>query len=312
MPARKHVCVVGSANMDLVVSCDRFPLPGETLLAGEFATYAGGKGANQAVAAARLGWPVRFIGKTGNDTFREGLVASLEAAGIDTGSLLADPSASTGVALITVDGTGQNTILVASGSNMRLAPDDLDARLFEGAGVVLLQLEIPIDTVRRAAELGRAAGAVVILNPAPAQAVPDDLLRLVDIITPNESEAAALAGPDPGGDADPVVAARRLVERGVACVIVTIGGDGALLVDAHGVRRFSAVPVEVVDTTAAGDAFNGGLAVRLAAGDSVDAGIEYASRVAACCVARNGAQNAMPTADEVSALAALSEKSTVS
>lgn len=302
---RDIVLVVGSANMDLVVSCDRFPQPGETLLARDFGMYPGGKGANQAVACAKLGGQVDFLGKMGRDGFRERLAASLEEDGVGLKHLLIDPDTPTGIALITVDGDGQNEILVVSGSNMKLTPADLEARrdLFAGASVVLLQLEIPIETVRKAVELARVGGAAVILNPAPAQSLPPSLLAGVDLLTPNETEASILTGMAVEDEASAEAAARRLLEMDVGAVIVTRGAEGALLVTADAVHSFPARSVRAVDTTAAGDAFNGALAFALASGQTLEQAIPFANTVAAYAVTRKGAQTSMPTQDELAAFA---------
>lgn len=299
------VLVVGSANMDMVVSCERFPRPGETLLARDFGMYPGGKGANQAVACAKLGGHVEFLGKMGLDGFRERLVDRLERDGVGLRHLLQDPDAPTGIALITVDGDGQNEILVVPGSNMRLTPADLEARrdLFAAASVVLLQLEIPLETVQTAVELAGAAGATVILNPAPAQSLPPSLLAGVDLLTPNETEAAVLTGISVTDAASAKAAARRLLEVGVGAVIITRGAEGALLVTGDVVHSFPARQVQAVDTTAAGDAFNGALAFALAQGQPLADAVPFANTVAAYSVTRNGAQTSMPTREEMASFA---------
>lgn len=285
----------------MVVQCDRFPQPGETVLGADFGMYPGGKGANQAVACARLGGHVHFLGKMGHDLFRKKLTESLRQDDVDLDALLCDEEAPTGVAFIAVDGGGENQITVVAGSNMRLRSEELDERedLFERAAVVLLQLEIPLETVERAVALGRRHGATVILNPAPACELPDGLLAQVDLLTPNESEAARLAGVEVGDEASAEQAARRLLECGVGRVIVTLGAQGALLVTPDRSRLFPVRQVEVVDTTAAGDAFNGALAFALAAGRSLEDGVVLANAVAAHVVTHRGAQVSMPTMDEV-------------
>ena len=287
--------------MDMVVACDDFPRPGETILANDFGRFPGGKGANQAVACARLGGRTVFLGKMGDDPFRADLAATLEASGVSLDGLLTDAEAPTGVALITVDRHGENSIVVASGSNLRLTPADLNAHetLFAQAAVVLVQLEIPLETVGRAAELARAHGATFILNPAPAQRLPDALLRLVDVLTPNQGEAAQLAGHLPDGIETAEAAAHALLGRGVGQVVVTLGPNGAMLVGPDGVERFEAVPVQPVDTTAAGDAFNGALAFALAGGQSLAEAIPLANLVAAFAVTRRGAQPSMPAAADL-------------
>jgi ribokinase len=300
-PGKPTILVVGSANMDLVVSCDRFPQPGETLFAHTFATYPGGKGANQAVAGARLGGRVLFLGKMGRDAFQKELERSLVQNGVCLDYLLTDPEAPTGVALITVDGQGQNEILVASGSNMKLTPAELEANrsLFAEASVVLLQLEVPVETVARAIELARQEGATVVLNPAPAQPLPASLLAGVDLLTPNETEAAVLTGLDVQDEASAEAAARHLLDLGVGTVIITLGARGALLVTPERAQRFPALRVQAVDTTAAGDAFNGALALALAQDAPWEAAVPFANAVAAFAVTRRGAQPSMPTLDEL-------------
>lgn len=295
------VLVVGSANMDMVVMCPRFPQPGETILAQDFGMFPGGKGANQAVACAKLGGHVCFLGKMGSDPFRDRLVAALERDGVRLDGLLTDDEAPTGVALITVDGQGQNEIVVASGSNMRLTPEDLDAHsaLFAEAAVVLVQLEIPLETVARAVELARTHGATVILNPAPAQAIPDSILQGVDYITPNQTEASQLAGLPADGRFSAESAAQELVNRGARHVITTIGEEGALLVSSSGTEHFPAVQVHAVDTTAAGDAFNGALAYALADGLPLPEAIRLANAVAGYAVTQHGAQTSMPGREEL-------------
>lgn len=283
--------------MDLTASCVRFPKPGETVFGDTFATVPGGKGANQAVACARLGREVWLLAKFGRDAFRDELTASLRADGVRLDHVLEDPEAPTGVALITVDRTGENQILVVSGSNMRFMPEEIEARsgVFTRAAVVLLQLEIPVDTVRRAAVLARTYGARVILNPAPARPLPDTLLRHVDVLTPNETEAERLSGEAVVDHVSAVRAAETLLERGVGCVIVTLGAAGCVRVDASGSRAFPAPAVRAVDTTAAGDAFNGALAGGLARGLTLDEATALAVHASAFSVTRPGAQPSMPT-----------------
>ncbi len=297
----RSVLVVGSANMDMVVLTKRFPKPGETVLAHEFGMYPGGKGANQAVACAKLGGDVTFLGKMGRDMFRERLLSSLESEGVDLSNVLVDENAPTGIALITVDGEGQNEIVVVSGSNMKLTVADISAqeKLFDRAGVVMLQLEIPLETVVRAAHMAKERGAAVILNPAPATALPNELLEAVDYITPNESEAELLTGRSVSDAASCVEAARALLERGVSHVILTVGDRGVVHVSADGVHSYPAYRVNVVDTTAAGDAFNGALAYAIGRGDGLEEALPFANAVAASCVTRMGAQTSMPLLRDV-------------
>lgn len=291
--------------MDLVVRCDSFPKPGQTILGRDFAMFPGGKGANQAVAAAKLGAEVYFLGKMGRDAFGDRLRASLQQDGVRLDYLLEDPEVATGTALITVDSTGQNEIIVASGSNMRLTPQDVRARreVFSRVSVVLLQLEIPLETVQESARLAKEARCRVILNPAPARALPEELIRMVDLITPNETEVAALMR-QRATDTDSVVAAAAQLsqEKGVE-IIVTLGRDGATHF-ANGHRAsYPARPVTAVDTTAAGDAFNGALAFALSAEMPVAEAIPLANAVAALSVTRAGAQPSMPDAAELAAFA---------
>lgn len=285
--------------MDMVVSCARFPRPGETLLGGDFGMYPGGKGANQAVACARLGGTVDFLGKMGDDVFRERLTASLKADGVRIDALQVDPEAPTGIALITVSDEGENQIIVVSGSNMRLTPEEVEAAhaLFAASSVVLAQLEVPLETVARAAQM--AEDALFILNPAPARELPRTLLQHVDILTPNQTEAAVLAGMEVNDSASAEAAARHLRAQGVVTVIVTLGAQGALCVGEAGVRHYDAVPVQTVDSTGAGDAFNGALALALAEGRGLDEAIPFANTVAAFAVTRRGAQTSMPTREEL-------------
>lgn len=295
------VVVVGSANIDIVVSCERFPKAGETMLGNEFGMYPGGKGANQASTCALLGADVRFLAKVGRDAFRDRLVESFHSNGIDTAHVLVQDDAPTGIALITVDGRGQNQIIVVSGSNMLLSASDVreNARIFDEAGVVALQLEIPLETVVEAAKCGKDAGAAVILNPAPARRLPDTLLRRVDYLTPNESEASLLSGIEVDGIESAERAARVLLDRGVGTVIVTLGAEGALLVSPDAARHFPAFRVHAVDTTAAGDAFNGALAHALGLGKNLEDAIEHANGAAAFAVTRMGAQTSLPSSAEL-------------
>ena len=296
--------VVGSLNMDLVVRVAHLPAPGETILGGEFHTIPGGKGANQAVAAARLGAEVTMVGRVGTDGFGQTLRANLASEGINVSCLHSDPSASTGVALITVDQPGQNTIVVASGANMRLTPAEIEAAFAQIAGVevVMMQLESPIDCVETAARLALRSGARTILNPAPARSLPATLLAQVDILVPNEIEASLLSGV-PVSDLDTADrAARQLFTHGIKTVVVTLGGKGALLVANKNEAsvHIPAYPVQVVDTTAAGDAFVAGLAIGLGEGMSLFEAVQLGNAAGALSVTHLGAQPSLPTRQEVS------------
>lgn len=298
---RSGILVVGSANMDMVVTTRRFPSPGETVFGHSFNMYPGGKGANQAVAAAMLGGRVHFIGKMGRDIFRQKLCAAMRRSGVVLDGVSVDHSAPTGIALITVDHSGQNQIVVLSGSNMVLMPRDVDRerRLFARAGVLLTQLEIPLAAVRKAIHHAKQHGLTVILNPAPARRLSRLLLRNVDYLTPNETELQVLADARVTNVRSAERAARRLLEQGVGSVLVTLGAQGCLLVGAGTVRLFPARPVRPVDTTAAGDTFNGALAFGLAEGRSVDDAIRLANDAAAFSVTRRGAQSSMPSMAEL-------------
>lgn len=305
--SRNAILVIGSANMDLVVSTQRFPQPGETLFGNKFGMYPGGKGANQAVAAAKLGGEVYFLGKMGNDLFRERLCVGMRNDGVQLDHLLIDPNESTGMALITVDSNGQNEIVVVSGSNMNLSPADIVSKraLFAVAKIVLLQLEIPLDTVTQSARLAKEHGATVILNPAPARELPQELLRLVDYLTPNETEAELLTKQAVHDQTSAQTAAMKLLAQGVKNVILTLGEKGALLVNHEKAELFPAKKVQAVDTTAAGDAFNGALAFSLANDKTVEEAIRFANTVAAYSATKMGAQSSMPTMKDVTQTAGL-------
>ncbi len=298
MPNR--IVVVGSSNTDMIVPADRLPAPGETVLGGDLVMAPGGKGANQAVAAARVGGNVTFVARIGQDIFGHAALENLKREGLDTRYVTQDLAAPSGVALIVVGPNGQNLIAVAPGANSRLTPTDVQAAssVFRQARAVLLQLETPLEAVEAAARIGRAEGATIILNPAPAQRLPESLLRLVNILTPNETEAMQLTGAN-----SPETAALALLRAGVQTVLVTLGEDGVLVAKSvEFIQHMPAFSVHAVDTTAAGDAFNGGLAAALARGDDLDAAIRYAQAVAALSVTRMGAQPSLPTAAEVEKL----------
>jgi ribokinase len=301
------IVIVGSLNADLCVQVPRFPARGETITGGGFTILPGGKGANQACAAGRLGGHAAMVGQVGPDAQAEMLLASLRYAGVDVSLVATDDSAATGVALITVDHAGENQIVLAPGANGTFTPDRLAPAepAIRAARVVLLQLEVPMGTVARAAAIARAAGVTVILDPAPAVPLPDDLLALADYLTPNEGELALLAdGAITAGEAGSAVIdaqAGRLRARGCRSVLVKLGARGARLVTADGAVEWPAVPVRAVDTTAAGDAFNGALAVALAEGHPIGEAVRFATVAAAISVTRPGAQPSMPTRDEVEA-----------
>jgi ribokinase len=296
-----RVTVVGSLNMDLVARAPRIPQPGETIIGDDFRTVPGGKGANQAVAAARLGAQVSMVGRVGRDAFADPLLNNLAAAGVDHTFVTQDPEAATGVALIVVDDAGQNSIVVASGANMRLSLADVDGAeaAIAAADALLLQLESPLETVTRAAKVARAHGVKVILNPAPARSLPGALLSLVDVLIPNESETALLTGMPVGDQAEAEAAATALRGLGVGTVILTLGERGALLAREEKTELFPAFDVTSVDTTAAGDAFVGGFAVALAEGQSLAEAVRWGNAAGALATTKLGAQPSLPTRQEV-------------
>ncbi|UEP49712.1 ribokinase [Burkholderia ambifaria] len=298
-----RVTVVGSLNMDLVVRAPRLPLPGETLAGHAYAQAAGGKGGNQAVAAARLGAQVTMIGCVGADAHGAALRAGLEAEGIDCARLATSAAASTGVALIVVDDASQNTIVIVAGGNGEVTPETVarhEAAL-AATDVLICQLETPPDAVFAALSAGRRLGRTVVLNPAPAVApLPGGWLPLVDYLIPNEVEAAALTGLPVRNPAEAEVAARMLQAGGARNVLITLGARGVLALPPDGATRHYPAPVvHAIDTTAAGDTFIGGFAARLAAGEDVDTAIRFAQRAAALSVTRAGAQPSIPTLAEL-------------
>jgi ribokinase len=296
---RPYILIVGSSNTDMVVKADRLAMPGETVLGGAFMMAAGGKGANQAVAAARLGADVVFAGKVGNDMFGRQAVDGFRQEGIDTSCVVIDAVSPSGVALITVDARGENCIVVASGANGNLLPGDLVVEKIRDAGLILMQLEIPLETVEYVAELAFAAGVPVILNPAPARALPDSLLGKIAVLIPNQKEAEMLTGVQIGDRGGAEKAAAALAGKGIRTVIITLGSEGALLLDQGAFDWVAAPVVTAVDTTAAGDVFCGSLAVALAERKLMIEAVGFACAAAALSVTRMGAQPSAPTRSEV-------------
>ena len=298
----KRIVVIGSANTDMVVRSGRIPVPGETVTGGVFMLNPGGKGANQAVACARLGGDTMFAAKVGDDTFGRETAERLAADGIDA-RLVTDQDAASGVALILVDAQGRNCISVAPGANATLTPSDLEPLRgdIEGAAMLLMQLETPVETVVWAAETAHAAGVKVMLNPAPATELPESLYRCLDWITPNETEAKLLTGVDVSDAASAKDAAAVLHARGVKGVVVTLGAQGAFWSEGGFCGSVPACPVKVVDTVAAGDTFNGAFAVALTEGKSVVEAVCFAVKASAISVTRNGAQSSVPRREEVDA-----------
>ncbi len=302
--ACRPILVVGSSNTDMVIQSPHLPRPGETVLGGTFFMNPGGKGANQAVTAARLGARVMFIGKTGSDIFGHQSQQLFEEEGIDTSYIFSDSKNPSGVALITVDAHGENCIVVASGANAHLTPGDLKnaEEAIEQAGIILMQLEIPIETVEYVAETAARKNTRVILNPAPACPLNPQLLRNLYAITPNQTEAEFISGIRITDKKSALQAARAIYKMGVKHVIITLGSRGALVYSRGLHAEIPAIPVEAVDTTAAGDVFNGALTVALSEGRELSDAIRFANKAAALSVTRAGAQASSPYRNEVDIL----------
>lgn len=293
----KKILVVGSLNMDLVVRAQRHPQVGETILGSQFQTFSGGKGANQAVAAVRLGATVQMIGKVGGDAFGDILLSNVSSDGVDTNYISRDARAATGVALITVSEDGQNTIVVASGANSSLTPQDIRAAepAFRGAGALVMQLEIPLPAVSAAMELARKHNVPIILNPAPAQALPAEILAGVDYLLPNQTELAILSDNAPTMEE----ALQRMQAKNVRCLIVTLGDAGSLVIK-NGQRSMQpAYQVHSIDSVGAGDAFIGAFAVALNEGRSLEDAVRWGNAAGAITVTRRGAQPSLPTRQEL-------------
>lgn len=299
--SRQQILVVGSSNTDMVIKAAHLPRPGETILGGTFFMNPGGKGANQAVAIARLGGSVTFICKTGSDIFGHQSQQLFEEEGINTSYVFSDSGNPSGVALITVDEKAENCIVVASGANAHLLPSDLakaeDA--IEQADLILMQLEIPMETVCFVADIAGQKGKRVILNPAPAQPLPTDLLRHLYLITPNETEAEMITGVKITDEPSAGEAARILSEMGVQHIIITLGAKGALIYSEGKAEMVPALKVKAVDTTAAGDVFNGALTVALSEGRNLKEAVRFACKASAISVTRVGAQSSAPYRNEV-------------
>jgi ribokinase len=297
----RKIIVVGSTNMDMVVKTDHIPVPGETVLSGSFFMNPGGKGANQAVAVARLGGEAVFISKLGSDIFGKQSFQLLEEEGINTSYMLSDNDLPSGVAMITVDQSGENSIVVASGANANLHPADLENALDEigRADIILMQLEIPMDTVLFVAEYVAGREARVILNPAPARDLPAELLNRLDIITPNKTEAEMLSGIKVNNLENAKKAARAIHEKGVKNVVVTMGPLGAVICQLGKIQVVPAPKADAIDSTAAGDVFNGALAVALSEDKPLAEAVKFACEAAAISVTRLGAQSSIPYRNEL-------------
>lgn len=298
--SKKRIVVIGSSNTDMTIKGDRLPAPGETVAGGIFYMGPGGKGANQAVAASRLGGNVSLVCKVGRDLFGDNAVKGYEREGIDTSRILRSEEAS-GTALILVDASGENCISVASGANGDFSVSDVDsvADVIRGADFVLLQLEIPVPSVLRAAKIAHEAGATVLLNPAPATALPEELFRYVDIFIPNETELSTFSGVKIDSEEDVVRAAAKMADKGVGQIIVTLGCKGSLITDGSSRVLVPAKKVQAVDATAAGDTYCGALCVALSEGRSIEEAARFATAASAITVQRVGAQNAIPFRKEL-------------
>jgi len=297
----KKIVVVGSSNTDMIIKVPHVPVPGETIIGGKFSIAAGGKGANQAVAAARGGGDVTFIARIGDDMFGQQAKDGFVKDNINVDHVLSDKDAPSGVALIFVGEDGQNSIAVASGANANLSPSDVQAAsdAISTSDILIMQLETPLDTVQKAASIASDNGVKVILNPAPAQALSDDILRHVSILTPNESETELLTGLKVASEKDAAAAADALMAKGIETVIVTMGPKGAFVATADSKELVSGFSVKAVDATAAGDVFNGTLAVAIAEGKPLKKAVSFANAAAALSVTKLGAQPSAPTREEI-------------
>jgi ribokinase len=301
MRKKPKILVIGSANMDMVIGTDHFPVPGETIIGGDFSLIPGGKGANQAVAAARLGGDVCFITQLGKDIFGDQNLENFKREGIDTSFIKQNPNQPTGVALITVDKSGENTIIVAPGANHTLSVAEISSasNAFQQADIVLVQLEVPVPIVVEACQKAYGLGKRVILNPAPAMDLPESLFRFLYLIVPNETEAEFLTGIKVIGEASAYQAASRLRNMGVQRIIITMGALGAFLFTDSFQGIIATTIVEAIDTTAAGDTFCGALAVALGSGKNIQDAVVFALKAATLSVQRFGAQTSIPYLKEL-------------
>lgn len=290
------IVVIGSLNMDLVANAKNMPKMGETVIGHGFKQVSGGKGANQAVAIARLGGNVHMVGKVGDDGFGEILIENLEKDGVLISSVGIEKKSTTGVALITVDEKGNNTIVVVPGANFNVKGEDIDQAMdiIKESQIMVLQLEVPLDTVKYSLIKGKEYGKFTILNPAPAQKLDEEIIKNVDLLIPNETELEVISGMEINGEEDIVKACKSLMEKGVKQLIVTLGEKGSIYVDHQGTIKFPAHGVLAVDTTAAGDSFIGAVSVALSKGESMEDAIAFASKVGALTVTKEGAQSSIP------------------
>lgn len=297
----KDILVIGSINMDLIINVDKMPKKGQTILGENFNQIPGGKGANQAVAVARLGGNVAMIGKVGQDNLGNKLIQSMNNDGVDTSFIKSEKDISTGVALITVDRSGENSIVVAPGANYEIEKKDIDKakKLIEYSKIVITQLEIPIEIVKYTLSKAKENGKYTILNPAPAQVLDRDIIKNIDLLTPNETELEILSGISIRNEEDIRKAAQKLIDLGIKELIITLGDSGCIYVNKNTFKKYNAYKVVPVDTTGAGDSFNAAIAVGLSHEKDIDEIIDFALKVGALAVTKEGAQSSLPYIDEV-------------
>lgn len=296
----KNICVIGSLNMDLVVNVDTMAKPGQTIIGSNFKEVPGGKGANQAVAMARLNGNVSMIGKVGEDGFGQTLINSLKNDKVDT-TYIQTSKGATGVALITVDKNAQNSIVVSPGTNFEVKEDDIDNNIeaIKNSDIVVLQLETPLNTIKYALNKAKELNKYTILNPAPAVKLDDEIIKNVDLLTPNETELEIISGVSIETEEDIQKAAQIMIEKGVKELIVTLGSKGSLYINKEKSMFKKAYKVEAVDTTAAGDSYTGALAVALSQDKNIEDAMDFASKVGALSVLKEGAQSSLPTLEDV-------------
>ena len=296
----KNICVIGSLNMDLVVNVDTMPKPGQTIIGSNFKEVPGGKGANQAVAMARLNGNVSMIGKVGEDGFGQTLINSLKNDKVDT-TYIQTSKGATGVALITVDKNAQNSIVVSPGANFEVKEDDIDNNIeaIKNSDIVVLQLETPLNTIKYALNKAKELNKYTILNPAPAVKLDDEIIKNVDLLTPTETELEIISGVSIETEEDIQKAAQIMIEKGVKELIVTLGSKGSLYINKEKSMFKKAYKVEAVDTTAAGDSYTGALAVALSQDKNIEDAMDFASKVGALSVLKEGAQSSLPTLEDV-------------
>ena len=296
----KNICVIGSLNMDLVVNVDKMPKPGQTIIGSNFKEVPGGKGANQAVAMARLNGNVSMIGKVGEDGFGQTLINSLKNDKVDT-TYIKTTKGATGVALITVDNNAQNSIVVSPGANFEVKEEDIDNNIeaIKNSDIVVLQLETPLNTIKYALKKSKELNKYTILNPAPALKLDDEIIKNVDLLTPNETELEIISGVSIETEEDIQKAAQIMIEKGVKELIVTLGSKGSLYINKEKSIFKKAYKVEAVDTTAAGDSYTAALAVALSKDQNIEEAMDFASKVGALSVLKEGAQSSLPTLEDV-------------